>query len=76
MRNGILIEILASVDIVEVVECGGIFLEVLEGFFCHNLEYNRYTEIVMGMFEKRGFFKSQVRDSLQNSAIKIITVRW
>ena len=42
MRNGIIIDTLTSVDIVEIVECGGI-LEVFEGFFCHNLEYNPYT---------------------------------
>ena len=46
MRNGIILDTLASVDIVEVVKCEGVVLEIYEGFFCHNLEYNAYTEIV------------------------------
>ena len=37
IRNGIIIDTLTSVDIVEIVKCFGIFLEVLDGFFCHNL---------------------------------------
>ena len=40
MRNGIIIDTLTSVDIVEIVKYGGVNLEVFEGFFCHNLEYN------------------------------------
>ena len=44
MRNGIIIHTLTSVDIVEIVKCGGVVLEVFEGFFCHNLEYISYTE--------------------------------
>ena len=52
MRNGIFIDNLTSVDIVEIVKCGGFILGVSEGFFCHNLEYNPYTEFVTYMFEK------------------------
>ena len=40
MRNGIIIDTMTSVDIVEIVKCGGVILEVYEGFFCHNLNYN------------------------------------
>ena len=71
MRNGIIIDTLTSVDIVEIVKYGGIILEVFEGFFCHNLEYNTYTEFVTDMFEKRDLFKSQGKDLLQNLAKKI-----
>ena len=71
MRNGIIIDTLTSVDIVEIVKCGGVILEVFEGFFCHNLEFNPYTEFVTDMFEKRDLFKSQGKDSLQNLAKKI-----
>ena len=71
MRNGIIIDTLTSVDIVEIVKCGGVILEVFEGFFCHNLEYNPYTEFVTDMFEKRDLFKSQGKDLLQNLAKKI-----
>ena len=66
MRNGIIIDTLTSVDIDEIVKCGGVILEVYEGFFCHNLEFNPYTEFVTDMFEKRDLFKSQGKDLLQN----------
>ena len=70
-RNGIIIDTLTSVDIVEIVKCGGEILEVYEGFFSHNLEFNPYTEFVTDMFEKRDLFKSQGKDLLQNLAKKI-----
>ena len=71
MRNGIIIDTLTSVDIVEIVKCGGVILDVNERFFCHNLEYIPYTEFVTDMFEKRDLFKSQEKDLLQNLAKKI-----
>ena len=71
MRNGIIIDTLTSVDIVEIVEYGGEILDVYEGFFCYNLEYNPYTEFVTEMFQKRDMFKSQGKDLLQNLAKKI-----
>ena len=37
-RNSIVVDTLTSVDIVEIVKCGGNILEVFEGFFCHNLQ--------------------------------------
>ena len=33
LRNRIVMEILTSVDIVKIVECGGNILEIYEGFF-------------------------------------------
>ena len=71
MRNGIIIDTLTSVDIVEIVKCGGEILEVYEGFFCHNLNFNPYTEFVTDMFEKRDLFKSQGKELLQSLAKKI-----
>ena len=68
MKNGRILDTLTSVDIVEIVFYGGMFLEVYEGFFCHNLECNSYTEFVTDMFEKRDMFKSQRKDLLQNLA--------
>ena len=62
---------MTSVDTVELVICGGIILQKFEGFFCHNIEYNPYTEIVTDMFEKRDLFKSKGEDLLQNLAKKI-----
>ena len=47
------------------------FSEVFEGFFCHNLEYNPYTEIVTVIFAKTYLFKSQGKELLQNLATKI-----
>ena len=55
MRNGIIIDTLTSVDIVEIVKCGGAILEIYKGFLSYNLEYNPYTELVTDMFEKNRF---------------------
>ena len=71
MRNGKIIDTLTSVDIVEVVKCGGVILEVFEGSFCHNLNFNPYTEFVTDMIERRDLFKSQGKNLLQNLAKKI-----
>ena len=70
MRNGIIIDTLTSTDIVEIVKYGCEILEVYEGFFCHNLEFNPYTEFVTDMFQKRDMFKSQGKYLLQNLAKK------
>ena len=58
MRNGTIIGTLTSIDTVKIVKCGAVILEIYEGFFCHNLEYNPYTEMVTDMFKNRDFFKS------------------
>ena len=50
---------------------GGVILEVYEGFFCHNLEYNPNTEFVTDMFEKWDLCKRQGKDILQDLAKKI-----
>ena len=71
MGNGIIVDTLTSFDIVEIVKCGTNFFEVIEGFFCHNLDYNHYTDFVTDMFEKRDLFKPQGKDLLQNLATKI-----
>ena len=46
-------------------------MDLHEGFFCHNLDYNPYTELVTDMFKKRDLFKSQVQHLLQSLAKKI-----
>ena len=46
-------------------------MEVFDGFFCHNLEYNPHPEFANEMFQKRDLFKSQGKDLLQNLAKKI-----
>ena len=70
MRNGTIIDSLTSFDIFGIVKCGGVILEVYEGSFRHNQEYNPYTDFVTDMFEKRGSFKAQGRDLLENLAKK------
>ena len=52
MRNGILKDTSTRVDVVKIVKYGGVILEVFEGFFCNNLEYNPYTNFVTDMFGK------------------------
>ena len=71
MRNGIIIDTLTSVDLVEIVICGGINLEVFERFFCLNLQNNLNTRFVTDMCEKRDLFQSQGKVLLQNQAKKI-----
>ena len=71
MRNGIIVDTLTSVDIVEIVKCGGLIFEVFDGFFCHNLVYNPYTKFVTDMFENRNLWKSQGKDLHQNVAKKV-----
>ena len=57
-RNGKILDILTGNHIVGLAICGSVILEVYEAFFCHNVEYNHYTEIVTEMFEKRDLFNS------------------
>ena len=71
MRNCIIIDTLTSIDIVEIVKYGSEILHIYEGFFCHNLEFNPYTEFFTDMFQKRDLFKLQGKDLLQNLAKKI-----
>ena len=57
MMKNIIIDSLTSFDTVELAKYGGIILKVIEGFFCHNLECNPYTEFVTNMFRKRDLSK-------------------
>ena len=66
MKNCIIKDTLTSVDFVEIVKYGGNILKVFEGFLCHNLENNHYTELVTNMLEKRDLFISQGKKILQN----------
>ena len=66
MRNGKVVDTLTSVDIVEIVKCAGILLEVFGGVFCLNLEIIPDSEFLIDMFEKRDLFKSQGKDLLEN----------
>ena len=67
-RNGIIVDILTGVDIVETVKDGDVISEIFEGFFCHNLDFNPYTKFVTDKIEKRDSFNSQGKDSLQSLA--------
>ena len=72
MRNDLKLVTLMSVHIVETVTCGGVVLDVFEGFFCHKLEYTPSTDFVTDMFEKSDFFEPKRKDSLQNLAKKSV----
>ena len=37
-RRGVIVNILNSVDTVELVKCGGVVLEATEGFLCHDMQ--------------------------------------
>ena len=58
MGNSIVRDTLTSVDIVEIVKCNGFILGVIEGLFCHSLEYNLYTEFVTEIFKKKRFVQN------------------
>ena len=68
MRNGIILDFSMIADIVEMVKCAGIILEVFQAIFCRYLENVFYTEFVTVMFAKRDLFKSEEKDLLQNLA--------
>ena len=58
-RNGIIIDTLNSFDIVEIVKCGGVVLEVYEGFFCYNMQNNPYMDSVNDMVAKQDPYKAE-----------------
>ena len=78
MRNGIIINTLTSIDFVELVNCGGNILEVFDGFFCHNLECNPYTDFVTDMSEKKRFVQITKKRFTLKSSYKdwSISLRW
>ena len=46
MRKSLLTDSLNIVGILEIVECGGIILEIVEGFFCDDLDYKLFRDFV------------------------------
>ena len=60
-RNAGIIDTLNSADIVEIVKRRAVILEVHEGFFCHNMQNNPYTEFVHDMVGNRDLYKEQGR---------------
>ena len=70
-RRGVIIGTLNSVDVVEIVECGGNIWEIYEGFLCHILQYVSYTESLNEMVAERDRHKKQGKDLLQTMAKKI-----
>ena len=71
-----------SVDIVGIVKCGGVDLELFENFFRHNMQYKPHTEFLNDLVAKRGRYKKQRRDLLQKLSKKIANsvfgrnIRW
>ena len=72
MKNGKIVDTLAGVDFVEIVNFGGFNWEACERFFCHILEYNLNIDFVTETFEKRDLFEAQGEKLLENLAEKII----
>ena len=52
MANGTITDTLTNIDLVEINKCCGKILEVFEGFFRHNLEYNPYTQWLLICLKK------------------------
>ena len=70
-RNGDITQQLTSVDIEEVVRSGGHFVEILEGFFCDNLEFNPFERIIIDLTNKRNKFKEENKTLLQTLTKKV-----
>ena len=62
MRNGVTIATSTCVDIKEIIKYGGEILKLYERFFCESLDFNPYTEFVLGMCEKRDKHKAEGKD--------------
>ena len=52
-RNDDIIRYLTSLDIEEVVETGGYFVDVLERYICDTSEYNPFERFIIDMTNKR-----------------------
>ena len=70
-RNGVITNTLNSVDIVEMVKCLGVVLDVFDGVFCHIKHYNQCTEFANDLYSERDRFKKQGKGLLQTLAKKI-----
>ena len=58
-RGGIVIDTKKFIDIVEIVNCEGVVLEVYEGFFCYIVQFNPYVDFVNEMFGKHDLYKKE-----------------
>ena len=62
-RNGVIIDTLNSIGIVEIVKCGVVILTIFEGFFCHGMQYLpsfRIESFMNVMVAKRDGYKKKV----------------
>ena len=77
-RNGIILDTLTSVDIVEIVKCGGIILEFYERFFCHDQKNNTFTEFVTDIFEKKEIYLNHRKGfaSKPSKKDRIVSLWW
>ena len=64
-RNGDIIQHITSVDIEELVKSGGYIVDKLEGFICHNLDYNLFRSFIRVLTDKRNKFKKEKKPLLQ-----------
>ena len=70
-RNGIFVDTVYSVDIVETVKSSGVILEVFEGGLCLNMKHNPYTEFVNDVAARRDWYKKQGKNLFQTPAKKV-----
>ena len=69
--NGNIIDSLNSVDFVEIFENGGVALEVYEGFFCRNMQFNPFVGFLNNMVAKCDPFRKQRENWLQRLSKKV-----
>ena len=72
-RNSIIIDTLNSVDILEIVKCNGVILEVSEGFFCQILRCVSYTDFVSDIFSRPDLQKNKGKTHSKHWIKRLLT---
>ena len=58
-RNGIIFDTLNSADIVEMFKCGGVALELYEGFLCYIMQFSPFVDLVNDVVDKSDLIQKQ-----------------
>ena len=67
LRNGYIIDTLSSVDVQEIVEMGGKFVEIYEGvIYRENFKISPFRKVIEKLFALRKKYKDDKNDLLQN----------
>ena len=70
-RNCVNSKKLNSANVLEIVKCGSVALEVFGGFIGHNMQFTPYAEFVNYMIAKRDRYEKQRKHLLQTLAKRI-----